>query len=98
MGSAFEQEIRLTFVTGNVDLGAHTTSRVGMFATENDASKVALAALVERLVAEGFDLIDCQQESEYLRRFGARPIPAARFLKQLSISLAKPERVGRWAS
>ena len=37
-----------------------------MFHRETDASKVALAALVQRLQAEGVDLIDCQVKSEHL--------------------------------
>ena len=46
-----------------------------MFAREADASKVALAYLVAMLRARDFPLIDCQQETEHLASFGARPIP-----------------------
>ncbi|MGC8644214.1 MAG: leucyl/phenylalanyl-tRNA--protein transferase [Isosphaeraceae bacterium] len=51
-----------------------------MFHHETDASKVALAALVERLRQEGVELIDCQVSSEHMLRLGAREIPRARFL------------------
>jgi leucyl/phenylalanyl-tRNA--protein transferase len=54
-----------------------------MFHLEPDASKVALAALAERLEAEGMELIDCQVASEHLLRMGAREIPRARFLAYL---------------
>jgi leucyl/phenylalanyl-tRNA---protein transferase len=58
-----------------------------MFHHETDASKVALAALVDRLHAEGVDLIDCQIPSEHLRRLGAREIPRAEFLRRLEDGL-----------
>jgi leucyl/phenylalanyl-tRNA---protein transferase len=54
-----------------------------MFHREPDASKVALAALVDRIAAEGVDLIDCQVASEHLIRLGAREIPRAKFLHHL---------------
>ena len=54
-----------------------------MFARETDASKVALVALVEKLKHDGFELIDCQQETRHLASFGARPIPRADFVQRL---------------
>jgi leucyl/phenylalanyl-tRNA---protein transferase len=54
-----------------------------MFARATDASKVALVALVEKLKRDGFDLIDCQQETRHLARFGARPIARADFVARL---------------
>lgn len=54
-----------------------------MFARETDASKVALVALVEKLKYDGFELIDCQQETRHLARFGARPIARADFVQWL---------------
>ena len=41
-----------------------------MFSRERDASKVALAALVERLRAGGYRLLDTQFVTDHLRRFG----------------------------
>ena len=55
-----------------------------MFARESDASKVALVALVEKLKRDGFELIDCQQQTRHLASFGARPIPRADFLHRLT--------------
>ena len=54
-----------------------------MFARETDASKVAFAALVDKLKADGFELIDCQQETRHLASFGARPIPRKQFAQRL---------------
>lgn len=54
-----------------------------MFARETDASKAALVALVERLKRDGFQLIDCQQETRHLASFGARPIRRREFVQKL---------------
>ncbi|HVE50093.1 MAG TPA: leucyl/phenylalanyl-tRNA--protein transferase [Casimicrobiaceae bacterium] len=64
-----------------------------MFARESDASKVALAHLVDLLRSQGVPLIDCQQETEHLASLGARTISRKRFvawLQQLIDSLAPP--------
>ena len=45
-----------------------------MFSRETDASKVALAALVERLKRGGFTLLDTQFLTEHLARFGAHEV------------------------
>jgi leucyl/phenylalanyl-tRNA--protein transferase len=67
-----------------------------MFHLEPDASKVALTALVQRLEAEGIELIDCQVASEHLLRLGAREIPRARFLAYLKPTLsAEPTKPTR---
>ena len=67
-----------------------------MFADRPDASKAAFATLVEWLRAAGFDLVDCQVETEHLRRFGAREISRREFRARLEASLARPTRAGRW--
>ena len=54
-----------------------------MFHYETDASKVALAALVDRLRGDGVELIDCQVSSEHLLRLGAREISRSLFLTYL---------------
>jgi leucyl/phenylalanyl-tRNA--protein transferase len=58
-----------------------------MFHTETDASKVALVALVERLRAGGFALLDTQWTTPHLETFGAREIPRAEYLALLSSAL-----------
>ncbi len=54
-----------------------------MFARQTDASKVALVALVEKLKHDGFELVDCQQETRHLASFGARPISRQDFVQRL---------------
>lgn len=54
-----------------------------MFHSETDASKVALVALVGRLAAEGFEMVDCQVRSEHLLSLGAREIPRDEYLMRL---------------
>jgi len=67
-----------------------------MFADRPDASKVAFAASVEWLRARGFELVDCQVDTEHLRRFGAREIPRAEFLARLRNAMASPTARGKW--
>jgi len=59
-----------------------------MFHHVTDASKVALAALVERLRTRGHRLLDIQWVTPHLQRFGAIEIPRRRYLKMLEEALA----------
>jgi leucyl/phenylalanyl-tRNA--protein transferase len=68
-----------------------------MFSQEADASKVAFAALVERLRAWKIELIDCQIETEHLRRFGAENMPRAEYVELLREALTHPNRRGKWS-
>jgi leucyl/phenylalanyl-tRNA---protein transferase len=54
-----------------------------MFARVTDASKVALARMVQFLEERGFALIDCQVASEHMTSLGARAIPRREFLALL---------------
>jgi leucyl/phenylalanyl-tRNA---protein transferase len=67
-----------------------------MFTRVDDASKVALVRLVQQLQAWNFRLIDCQQSSPHVRRFGAEEIPRSDFIDQLTAALTLPDRLGRW--
>jgi leucyl/phenylalanyl-tRNA--protein transferase len=58
-----------------------------MFHRETDASKVALVALVERLVTRGFTLLDIQWTTEHLEQFGAVAIPRDEYLARLAEAL-----------
>jgi leucyl/phenylalanyl-tRNA--protein transferase len=78
-----------------VSLGA-TFYGESMFADRPDASKAAFVTLVEWLSARGFDLVDCQVETEHLRRFGAREVPRDEFLARLAASLTRPTLTGSW--
>ena len=55
-----------------------------MFSLERDASKVALHALVQHMLARGGRLIDCQVASAHLESLGARSIPRREFVRQLN--------------
>jgi leucyl/phenylalanyl-tRNA--protein transferase len=55
-----------------------------MFHRVAGASKVTLVALVERLRANGFLLLDTQWVTEHLQQFGAVEIPRRRYLKLLA--------------
>jgi len=50
-----------------------------MFSLERDASKVALAHLVESAPASGIALIDCQVASRHLQSLGSRNLARSRF-------------------
>lgn len=65
-------------------------SAESMFYRRRDASKVALAALVEHLQQRGFTLLDIQVWTEHTGRMGAREIPRARFLRRLKQAVTLP--------
>lgn len=67
-----------------------------MFHKKNDASKVALWHLVDRLTDWKFDLIDVQQETNHLKSMGANSIKRKEFLHLLSNSLQKDSIIGKW--
>ena len=58
-----------------------------MFHRATDASKFALAALVERLRARGFTLLDIQWVTPHLEQFGAIEIPRREYLRKLSAAV-----------
>lgn len=58
-----------------------------MFHRVPDASKVALVALVERLRARRFVLLDTQWVTEHLLQFGAAEISRRRYLRLLAEAL-----------
>lgn len=64
-----------------------------MFAKKTDASKVAFAVYAEELARKGFELIDCQVTTEHLKRFGAKEIPRAEFLKRLEKALSTKNEI-----
>jgi leucyl/phenylalanyl-tRNA--protein transferase len=60
-----------------------------MFSRETDASKVALASLVERLKRGSFTLLDTQFLTEHLARFGAREIPREAYRTMLEDAIVR---------
>jgi len=68
-----------------------------MFTRVPDASKIALAHLVRQLERWRFGMIDCQMKTAHLARFGAREIPRAEFMRNLSILVNYPRAVRKWS-
>jgi leucyl/phenylalanyl-tRNA--protein transferase len=50
-----------------------------MFSRVRDASKVALAHLVDQCLTRGVGLIDCQMATDHLESLGSRAVPRAEF-------------------
>ena len=63
-----------------------------MYHEVTDASKVALHALVVRLRARGFELLDTQWITPHLATFGAVEIPRAEYRERLLACAEKPCR------
>ena len=68
-----------------------------MFFVETDASKVALATLVERLKDWGFHMVDAQVTTRHLMSLGAKEIPRREFLNRLEEALRFPTLKGSWS-
>ncbi len=66
--------------SGNLVGGCYGLSIGGIFCGESmfhrapDASKLCVVSLVDRLRAHGFGLLDCQQQTPHMERFGAYTI------------------------
>ncbi|OAM26639.1 leucyl/phenylalanyl-tRNA--protein transferase [Eikenella longinqua] len=61
-----------------------------MFAWQSDASKIAFACAVPFLQRCGIRLIDCQQDTPHLARFGSQTVPFDDFQAALSELTAQP--------
>jgi len=60
-----------------------------MFYYFSNASKVALVKLVELLNSLGFEIIDCQQTTSHMLRFGAFEVSRKEFMRRLNQALGK---------
>ncbi|HTN50297.1 MAG TPA: leucyl/phenylalanyl-tRNA--protein transferase [Burkholderiaceae bacterium] len=58
-----------------------------MFARRTDASKIALAALVQVLLREGVRMIDCQQNTRHLASLGGREIARQEFTAHVRLAV-----------
>jgi leucyl/phenylalanyl-tRNA--protein transferase len=67
-----------------------------MFSLGRDASKVALARLVEECRSRDIQLIDCQVASSHLASLGAREVSRDRFVALLR-RYARRNPIGSWA-
>jgi leucyl/phenylalanyl-tRNA--protein transferase len=69
-----------------------------MFARQPDASKVALARLVDRLRDWGYELIDCQVHNAHLESLGARTIARTEFNGLLEVLCPQRPSEQAWRS
>ena len=69
-----------------------------MFSAESGGSKVALAALAQRLREWGWPLIDAQVENEHLVSLGAESWPRAQFLPQVAALASQSGPHGSWSA
>lgn len=60
-----------------------------MFYRVTDGSKVALAALVDRLRDRGYELFDVQMRTDHTGRMGAAEIPRREYLRRLRAAVGK---------
>jgi leucyl/phenylalanyl-tRNA--protein transferase len=67
-----------------------------MFSTETDASKVALTALMQRLVERSFGLLDCQLETPHLNSLGSRLMARRDFIRVVSNLSGIADQAGGW--
>lgn len=67
-----------------------------MFFSKPDASKVCFVWLARLLKTWGFTLIDCQQVTDNLLRFGAYPVRRKRFMEILGEAVRAPFTPGKW--
>ncbi len=61
-----------------------------MFSRRTNASKMCLVALVERLRARGFTLLDTQFTTDHLKTFGAIDIPKKNYMVLLEQAMLSP--------
>lgn len=67
-----------------------------MFSMVDNASKVGFVNLVQYLEKEKFELIDCQQDTDYLRSFGAELLEAEEFYTFLAYNKGHPLLHQKW--
>lgn len=67
-----------------------------MFHHEDNASKVALAVLVDKLKKWGFHFVDSQMTTDHMMRLGAEEMPRRIFLKRLRSALRHSTKRGKW--
>lgn len=67
-----------------------------MFSRRNNASKIALLNLCKKLIAWGYELIDCQVYSEHLKSLGADEIPRSEFSQLLSEFCSTQSSADSW--
>ena len=69
----------------------NTYSGESMFHLESNASKVALAYLMEKLHAHGINWLDTQMVTPVVESMGGKEIPRKEFIKRIKLNQKKPE-------
>jgi len=90
LGLAHSVEVRLDGALVGGLYGVHLGGAFfgeSMFHRVTDASKVALAGLVDRLRSAGFRLLDVQWVTPHLARFGAIELPRSDYLARLKAAV-----------
>lgn len=64
-----------------------------MFTRRTDASKIALAHLIGRLIAGGYQLLDAQFDNSHLHQFGLYLLNHDAFMDKLQAALKQPARL-----
>lgn len=67
-----------------------------MFSRASNASKFGFISAVKALAEQGYELIDCQQETAHLMSLGAEAINREVFLERLEANRDLPIRKGHW--
>mgnify|MGYP000728182159 CR=1 FL=1 len=67
-----------------------------MFHRVTDASKIAVAHLVQFMVQRGYGMIDCQMQTSHLASLGAREIPREEFARCLNALVNSPDQFEPW--
>lgn len=89
------QEVKLVGGLYGISLGKVFFGE-SMFTREPNASKFGFITLVKKLTQLGFQLIDCQQETNHLGSLGARAIDRSAFLEILQKNQEEKTIVGSW--
>jgi leucyl/phenylalanyl-tRNA--protein transferase len=69
-----------------------------MFAKVSNASKFGFIQLVERLVAKGFEMIDCQDYTAHLESLGAEEISRRSFEIFIQEKIEEDGKMGSWTN
>ena len=67
-----------------------------MFCATPNASKALFVTLVRWLAARGCTLVDCQQTTAHMQRFGAKELSRAEFRARLQAGLGSSALTGAW--
>ncbi len=67
-----------------------------MFARKSNTSKLGFIRLVGHLKANGYKLIDCQQETAHIMSLGAELMSKEAFFSTLKKNILAPRKPGKW--